>query len=125
MGEMLCGMGNDTGSGVAILAIGAVVIYLILFIYGPLEMVPYLAEFVTTVLPLQGTMKGIVTSARDALRQPGEDYTEGNLIIAASLLHVLMLTYHLIRQRAPVAALLAICPNLEVSQYHFASEHLV
>jgi hypothetical protein len=70
-------MGAETGSGVLILVIGFITCYTLLFAYGPLALVPYLSEFLTSVLPLQATLRGVLTAANDAKRVPGDPYTEG------------------------------------------------
>lgn len=79
MGEMICGMAADTGSGVRILVIGFLSCYVLLFSYGPLAMLPYISEFLIAVLPLQATLRGIVTVANDMNRSAGDPYTEGTV----------------------------------------------
>jgi hypothetical protein len=82
---MLCGMAADTGSGVRILVIGFLAVFTLLFCYGPPTLLPYLSEFVTAVLPLQATLRGILTSANDMNRVPGDPYTEGKPSTSSSM----------------------------------------
>jgi hypothetical protein len=80
MGEMLCGMAADTGSGVRILVVAFLICFALLFCYGPPAMIPFLSEFLCGILPLQSTLRGVLTAANDMNRHPGEPYTEGPLL---------------------------------------------
>jgi len=84
LGEMLCGMAADTGSGVRILVIGFLVSFTLLFCYGPPTLLPFLSEFVTAILPLQATLRGVLTSANDMNRSAGDAYTEGKSSVTAN-----------------------------------------
>jgi hypothetical protein len=77
VGEMICGMAADTGSGVRILVIAFLVCFALLFRYGPPALIPFLSEFLCGILPLQSTLRGVLTAANDMNRHPGEPYTEG------------------------------------------------
>jgi hypothetical protein len=74
---MICGMAADTGSGVRILVLGFLACFTLLFTYGPPTLIPFLSEFLCGMLPLQATLRGILTAANDMNRYPGDPYTEG------------------------------------------------
>ena len=77
MGEMICGVAADTGSGVRILVVAFLICFVLLFCYGPPAMIPFLSEFLCGIFPLQSTLRGVLTAANDMNRHPGEPYTEG------------------------------------------------
>lgn len=69
LGEMVCNAADEMQSSIFVLIAMLASMWLLVFMFGPLSLVPHLSEFVVGLLPLQSSLRGVLAMAKELQMQ--------------------------------------------------------